>query len=304
MDPALGMQLTVGALAGVSVMAIGAGLMAVSRRRREVSLAAERVVGDIDRIAEGEQEDSSQLAVAKVGKAVSAGKYSPTLRQRLARAGFHSKGAAAVYMGWKVVLFTITAVGVGGGLIFLGATMNTVAFWTIFLALSAFMAPNIAVSVIMTRRTNEIRRRLPDAVDLLEVCVSSGMGIDMAWNSVTDEIRRVSKTLADEMELTRLEIGLGVPRAEAMRHMSERTGANEISSLVALLVQSERFGASVADALSTFAKSMRELRSMRAEEAAEKMAVKLLFPMVLFIFPALLIVLTGPALMNMFDEIF
>jgi tight adherence protein C len=121
------------------------------------------------------------------------------------------------------------------------------------------------------------------------------MGLDMAWNHVCDEIRSVSHVLSDEMALTVLEINLGAPRTVAMRHMAERTGAEELASLVALLVQSDRFGTSVADSLRTFAVGMREQRSQRAEEQAEKTAVKLLFPLVFFIFPVMLIVMVGPA---------
>jgi tight adherence protein C len=105
------------------------------------------------------------------------------------------------------------------------------------------------------------------------------------------------------MELTSLEIGLGAPRPVAMRHLAERTGAQDVSSLVALLVQSERFGASIVEALRTFAQTMRETWSQRAEETAEKMAVKMLFPMVLFIFPPLLIIMVGPALLS-FAQVF
>jgi tight adherence protein C len=164
-----------------------------------------------------------------------------------------------------------------------------------------FFVPDLAVGIARDRRRENIRRHLPDAVDLLEICVSAGLGLDQAWNSVAEEIRRVSPMLADEMELTNLEISLGASRAVAMRHMSERTGAADISSLVALLVQSERFGASIVDALRTFATTMRETWSQRAEEAAERMAVKMLFPMVLFIFPALLIVMVGPAALGFFQ---
>ena len=139
---------------------------------------------------------------------------------------------------------------------------------------------------------------LPHAIDLLEICVSSGMGLEMAWNAVGDEVRRVSTILADEMALANLEMHLGADRASAMRHMAERTGAEEISSLVATLVQSERFGTKVADALRVFAESMRIERSQRAEEAAEKMAVKLLFPLILFIFPSMLIVCAGSAVIQ------
>ena len=136
---------------------------------------------------------------------------------------------------------------------------------------------------------------LPDAIDLLEVCVSAGIGLDLAWNLVSDEIHRVCPMLADEMALTNLEIHLGSPQTVAMRNLAKRTGVQEISRLVAVLVQSERFGTSVADTLRTFAAAMREGRSARAEEAAERMAVAMLLPMILFIFPAVFVVVAGPA---------
>jgi tight adherence protein C len=118
---------------------------------------------------------------------------------------------------------------------------------------------------------------------------------------VTDEIRSVSNVIADEMALTMLETQLGAPRTMAMRHMAERTGAKELASLVALLVQTDRFGTSIADALRTFAASMRNDRSQRAEEAAEKAAVKLLIPLVFCIFPVMLIVTVGPAAIRLYE---
>jgi tight adherence protein C len=124
--------------------------------------------------------------------------------------------------------------------------------------------------------------------------------MDMAWNAVADEIRRVSGVLADEMALANLEVHLGVQRPDAMRHMAERTGAAEISSLVAMLVQTERFGTSIGVALKTFAESIREQRSLLAQETAEKMAVKLIVPMVVLIFPAIVIVMAGPAAMELY----
>jgi tight adherence protein C len=133
----------------------------------------------------------------------------------------------------------------------------------------------------------------------MEICVSAGMGMDMAWNLVGDEIRPVCADLADEMALVNLEMHLGSPRADAMRNMADRSGADEIASLATVLVQTEKFGTSVGDALRTFAASMRDERTYRVEEKAEKTAVKLLFPMVLCIFPAVLIVVAGPAVITL-----
>jgi tight adherence protein C len=117
---------------------------------------------------------------------------------------------------------------------------------------------------------------------------------------VTDEVRAVSSQLADEMALTNLEMHLGASRADAIRHMATRTGAEDLSSLVAVLVQSERFGTSIGESLRVFATSLRETRSQSAQEDAEKMAVKLIFPMIVFIFPAVVMVMAGPAFMSLY----
>ena len=158
-----------------------------------------------------------------------------------------------------------------------------------------FLVPNMLVTKRRNARSANIRRHLADAIDLLEVSVSAGLGLDVAWNMVADEIRRVSHVLADEMALTNLEIHLGSPRGIAMRNLVNRTDVKEIAMLVAVMAQSERFGTSIADALSTFAATMREGRSSRAEETAERLAVRMLFPMVLFIFPAIFVIAVGPA---------
>jgi tight adherence protein C len=165
----------------------------------------------------------------------------------------------------------------------------------------AFFIPNIVLGHIANHRCSTVRRYLPDVIDLLEICVSGGMGLDTAWNAVATEIRAVSPLTADEMALTNLEVLLGAERGEAIRNMAMRTNSKELESLVAVLVQSQRFGTSISEALRVFAQTMREIRSQRAEEMAEKMAVKMLFPMVIFIFPVVLIVSTGPAIMTLVE---
>jgi tight adherence protein C len=165
-------------------------------------------------------------------------------------------------------------------------------------AVVPFFLPNLIVLHKVRKRREEIRQYLPDVVDLLEICVSSGIGLDMAWNVVSEEIRHVSNVLGTAMDLSNFEMHLGASRTEAMRSMAARTGADQMSSLAAILVQSERFGTSVAVALKEFAASMREERRMTAEENAEKMAVKMIIPMVLCIFPAVVVVTIGPAAIN------
>jgi tight adherence protein C len=300
-------ELGVAALTAVAVTALGgAGLVAVNRRvearrARERALADELERSQLESFGErGLSAPRFVGVVQRVGEAVGAKQSSGGLRQNLARAGYFHPSAAAVYLGAKM-LFLVLGVAVFGLASAAGSFPSEVRIGlTVVGSLLFFFVPNVVVSSRRDRRKRDIQRHLPDAIDLLEICVTAGMGLDTAWKAVASDIRRVSATLADEMELTNLEISLGASRAVAMRHMADRTGVEEISSLVALLVQSDRFGASIVDSLRVFAKTMREIRQQRAEESAEKMAVLMLFPMVLFIFPALLIVMVGPAALEIF----
>lgn len=235
-------------------------------------------------------------ALAGLMARLSTGKPSSNLREQLAQAGYHAPNAAAVYLGSKMVGLAIgLALGIAAVSAMKGLPPATRLAGALAGGLALFFVPNLVVSQKHRARRDEIRCHLPDALDLLEVCISAGMGTDMAWNAVAEEIRRVSPIMADEMALANLEIHLGAHRAEAMRHMAQRTSEPDLESLAAILVQSERLGTSIADALEAFASSMREARKHRAQEAAESMSVKLLIPMILFIFPAILIVLIGPA---------
>jgi len=293
---------TLGTLAGVMVFALGAGILLMRRAHKEAQLARQRAL-DGQVVQEDGADGQSRLmyAIHRIGEMASRGHYSNSLKRDLIMAGFHGPSAPMLYVGAKLFLLVLGTVGAVLVLLPLPVPLPLKVVVTLFAASMLFFIPNLVVRARRGKRMREVQAHLPDAVDLLEICVSSGMGLDMAWNCVSGEIRRVSPLLSDEMELTNLEMNLGVGRPEAMRHMAARTGSQDISSLVALLVQAERFGASIIDALSMFAKSMREIRSTRAEEAAEKMAVKLLFPMVLFIFPSLLIVMVGPAVMQIVD---
>jgi len=238
-------------------------------------------------------------ALSFIGDMVAMGKGgSPALREQLAKAGYHSHNAVTIYLGAKMFLL-IGGIFAAGVLLFpLRIPLSLKVLLVVAAGILCSFGPNFAVRWRRWKRRDEVRNHLPDVLDLLEICVSSGMGLDMAWNAVAEEIRCVSQTLADEMALTNLEMHMGATRANAMRHMAERTDGEDISSLVAVLVQSERFGTSISSALRTFADSMRETRKQRAQEACEKMSVKLLVPMILLIFPSMLIVLIGPAAMT------
>jgi tight adherence protein C len=283
----------------LAVMCVGGAFLAVAIARRRV--LEERLQGNDVFAPAPVQSGRGMDLLNKVGSATSGGKTTGKLARQLAAAGFHSKSAPDVFLGTKVALVVLGLAIVG--LLVLPTNLSTLQKFIAAISAGCLLSfvPNLYVHSCRRARTAEIRRTLPVSTDLLEICVSSGMGLDMAWNAVAEEIRRVSPSLADEMALTNLEIQLGAPRPIAMRHMAERTGADELTSLVALLLQSDRFGTSIGDALRMFAGTMREDRTQKAEEAAEKMTVKLLFPMVLFIFPAALIVMVGPAVIMLLD---
>jgi tight adherence protein C len=290
-------QIVIPALVAVFVVAMG-GAVLLGRYARKAPLQARlRGLASGGTIALTPEADSQRFGdlVQNLGSAVSSGRSSRTLREQLTQAGYHDPNAAAVYLGAKALLLTVGLLASAALTLVLSLDMQYKLLIVMTASLLMFFFPNLVVASRRSKRRGEIRRHLPDAIDLLEICASAGMGIDMAWNSVTEEVRAVSPTLADEMALTNLEIHLGAPRTDAMRHMAQRTGADELSSLVAVLVQSDRFGTSITEALRTFATSMREARSQRAQESAEKMAVKLIFPMIIFIFPAAVLVMAGPA---------
>ncbi|HTV49425.1 MAG TPA: type II secretion system F family protein [Phycisphaerae bacterium] len=287
-------------LIGVAVLNLGAAGMsvylsqrtAVQQRLKRTELAAKQAAQDSPVVAK-----LGQIA-SKVGGDVSQG-----LSDKLAQAGYSHPASARVFMGIKVFFLIIGVVAS----IFIVSSLTLAPILKIFIVICAgyifFLLPTVYMDMKRQKRIAELRVVLPDVVDLLEVSTAAGMGLAMAWNSLTVEIRQVSKNMADEMALVTLEMQLGTPQVEAMRHMVRRTGVEELSSLVALLVQTERFGTSIADALRTFAASMREKRSLAAQEKAEKIAVKMIFPMVLFIYPATVIVLVGPGFMSLYHAL-
>ena len=239
----------------------------------------------------------------KLGNVVSHGRTEADLWEQMIQAGYLSPHAPAVYTGIKILIFLAGAIVTS--LLIFGIDPETMTFMTkVTLVLVGatlfFFMPNLFIWYRMKKRHNEIYRHLPEAIDLMEICVSSGLGLDMAWNVVADEIKSVCPVLSDSMSLTNFEMHLGISRIDAMKHMAKRTGVEELKSLAAILIQTDRFGTSIAETLQIFAESMREERSFLAQEVAEKMSAKMLIPMILFIFPAVLIVILGPAFIKIF----
>lgn len=291
-------EVLLAALAFVSVLFIGASILFLREQRQRAVRKRLEMPGSPNVPATSLQGSRFLRFIEQIGNFISHGHASTSLWEQMIRAGYMSRGAPAIYTGVKMLFF---AIGLAVTAFFmlpspLSAVQKTV--WISLGGLIPFFVPNFAVLVREKKRREEIRQHLPDAIDLLEICVTAGIGLDMAWNLVADEIRHVTPVLGSAMDLSNFEIHLGASRTEAMRNMATRTGAEQLTSLAAILVQSERFGTSVADTLREFATWMREERHMTAEERAEKMPTKMLFPMALFIFPAIMVISIGPAMIH------
>lgn len=218
-----------------------------------------------------------------------------SLRVKMANAGFRSEQAASIYQGLRVVcLVSFLLPALFFFLLKDGFTLRSME-WTVFLGGLGFYLPQIALWYLVSTRQQEIFLTLPDALDLLVVCVESGLGLDAALRKVTDEMKGHAKTLCEEFQLANLQLQMGRPRREVLHDLGVRTGVDDVRSLAAILIQADRFGSSIAQALRVQSDSMRTRRRQLAEEKAAKTAVQLIFPLVLFIFPAIFVVLCGPA---------
>ncbi len=283
------------------IFSIG-GLILILRRYKQKKIQS-RVLGILEDDpfkANHRKRGGLPAFLVKVGNVVSHGRSSTALWEQMIQAGYMNSHAPMIYTGIKLLLFVIGLVVTALFIMPLEGMDFASKLMFIFLGGAFFFfLPNLVILYRLRKRHDEIYRNLPQAIDLLEICVSSGLGLDMAWNIVADEVRQVSPVLSGSMSLTNFEMHLGVSRIEAMKHMAERTGVDDLKSLAAILIQTDRFGTSIADTLRIFAQSIREERSYAAEEAAEKMSVKLLIPMILFIFPATLLVMVGPAVISL-----
>jgi len=229
------------------------------------------------------------------------GLASSNVRARFAHAGIRSPSAPASFFGLKTLLTLALPLLALLLVLSTGTPLTGQGTLAQLLALAAlgYYAPNMVLSRLVQRRQREIFDSFPDALDLLTVCVEAGLGIDAALARVADDIQIRSQALAEELRLVNLELRAGGDRSRALRNLASRTGVDEIDSFVTLLVQAERFGTSIGESLRMQSELMRTRRQQRAEEAAAKVGLKLLFPLIFCIFPALLVVLMGPAMIQM-----
>jgi tight adherence protein C len=218
------------------------------------------------------------------------------IRWRLVRAGYRSSHASTIYYGSRIALAAGLAVIVVVGAVFVVGAMPTAQLAALSFVASAigFYLPALWLALRISRRSQDIEDGFPDALDMLLVCVEAGAGMAAAIDRVSRELERPHPVLAEELRLMALEINAGTHRAVAMRRFAARTGVADVNGFVTLLIQSEEFGTSIAESLRVQAREMRHRRLLRAEEKAGKLPVKMAIPLVLIIFPSLMIVILMP----------
>lgn len=258
------------------------------------------------RAKQGNLRETIELTGATLGQVV--GRFERVLpkstaevsvvQQRLIRAGYRSDSAVRLFYGAKVVVPLILCV-----LAFVTGVGKYSPFFTYLIALGlGFLAPDFWLGNRISARQARIRRGLPDVLDLLVICIEAGLSLDQSVARTAEELTMAQPAICDELDLVVLEQRAGLPRADAWRHFAERTNVDSVRNLVSVLVQSEKFGTSIAKTLRVHSDTLRTQRRQQVEEQAAKTTVKLVFPLVLFIFPSLFLVTLGPAAITVMEN--
>ena len=293
----------------VALIVLGVGQLVVSGesralQKRLVSLSASQMqIREVrerrERQARREQlEGFLETVGARVGKD-QIGRQG--LRDLLIQAGHRSAGAPALFVGIRAVSALVIAFLAFSVLTVSGTGFTLIVLLTATAFLMGWLLPFMILRRRARSRQDQIKRALPDALDLMVVCVEAGLGLNQAIVRVGDEMARVSRALADEFTLVSLEMRAGTPREDALRHLGDRTGVSDVRALVSMLIQTDRFGTSIADSLRIHAEELRSKRQQAAEEEAAKITVKIIIPLVLFVFPAMFVVILGPAVFHFLE---
>ena len=225
------------------------------------------------------------------------------LQKRLMQAGFRSNRAPLLYRAIQVMTMAAVPAVVALTCAILARPIGNALFWILGGFVAGFFAPRYLLGKMIKSRQLRVRWGLADALDLMVISIEAGLGLNAAMMKISTELKKVHPDISEEFELANLEIRVGREREEALRNLAERTGVDDLKSLVAMLIQTDRFGTSIAKAIRVFSDSLRTKRRQRAEQAAQKAAVKLLFPLACFLFPTLFIAILGPALLQLMDTL-
>jgi tight adherence protein C len=223
------------------------------------------------------------------------------LRKQLMQAGFRSHNAPITYRGLQITTMFGLPLATAAYYVMTARPLDSALLPILLAFILGFFIPRFILSRIIKKRMLRIQWGLADALDLMVVCVEAGLGLNAALIRISDELKDVHPDISDEFGLVNLEIRVGRSREEAFRNLAERTGVEDLRSLVAMLIQADRFGTSITRAIRVYSNALRMKRRQRAEQAAQKAAVKLLFPLAAFLFPTLFIAILGPAALNLMD---
>lgn len=247
----------------------------------------------------GKQKERVLETLASVGKLISSKPASSKSQLMLARAGFRNPRAIQAIMGFRVLLPLVLAAIV----VFSGLYRWNPVFVLAAAAIAGYMLPEMWFLGRIRARQHRLRQAVPDGLDLLVICVEAGLGLDQALLRVSQELQITHPEFSDELQIVTAEMRLGKTRTDALRELARRTGLDDIKALVAMLVQTERFGTSIAQSLRVHSDDLRMKRRQRAEELAAKISVKMVPVLVFFIFPALMIVSLGPAIITIMRQL-
>ncbi len=225
------------------------------------------------------------------------------LQKQLMHAGFRSASAPVVFRGIQLASLAGFPATVAVVCAILAKPLSSALLWILLSFVLGFVLPRYILGRMIRSRQQLVRWGLADALDLMVISIEAGLGLNAAMMRVSSELKDVHPDISDEFELANLEIRVGRERDEALRNLAERTGVDDLHSLVAMLIQTDRFGTSIARAIRAFSDSLRTKRRQRAEQAAQKAAVKLLLPLACFLFPTLFIAILGPAALSLIDTL-
>ncbi|MGO9621937.1 MAG: type II secretion system F family protein [Desulfobaccales bacterium] len=220
------------------------------------------------------------------------------LRFSLIQAGYRNPKAPTIFLGIRVLAPFLLALPYLLANAMAGVMANGNLMYCLLLAATGFYVPPYILKAMIARRQERLDRGLPDVLDLLIVCVEGGLSLQSALHRVSDEVRNISLELYHELHLTNAELRTGISRELALKNFGERTGAQTVKSLVGIMIQSDKMGTSIAQALRVHSDFLRVQRAQQAEERAGKLPVKIMIPLLLFIFPAIMIIVIGPAVIN------
>lgn len=304
--------LVIGALVLAAAILVAYGFMSGSSKERDAvkrRLAGGRGKDEAaelkEQARESASEDLARRAMPMLSKITlpTSDVEQTNLRAKLASAGLRKPQAQAVFLASKTIVAVALALTTLLGGWAYGLTGIMLAGSVLCAAPIGFLFPDIWLMLATSTRKEAIRHGLPDTLDLMVVSVESGLALDAAIQRVGEEMKTVHPELSEEMQIATAEAQMGLPRAEALTRMANRTAVSEVQSLVSIILQAEKFGTSVARALRNQADALRVKRRQKAEERAQKTAVKLMIPLVIFIFPAMGVVLGGPAMLKMIEAL-